>query len=82
MLYMVIERFKNGDPKPVYARFEKEGRLLPDGLTYINSWVSADRTHCYQLMETDDPALLDVWMDRWRDVTDFEVVEVTAKADR
>jgi hypothetical protein len=76
MLYMVIERFKNGDPGPVYARFEKEGRLLPDGLTYLNSWVSADRTHCYQLMETGDPKLLDVWMDRWRDVTDFEVVDL------
>jgi hypothetical protein len=76
LTYMVIERFRNGDPEPVYRRFRDRGRLAPDGLTYVASWVDASLRRCYQVMETADPALLEQWMDRWRDLVDFEVHEV------
>jgi hypothetical protein len=72
-VYMVIERFKGGDAAPVYRRFRDRGRLMPQGLAYVSSWVDATLTHCYQLMETEDPALLDQWIANWSDVVDFEV---------
>ena len=80
MLYMVIEDFR-GDPVPVYRRFREQGRLAPEGLRYVNSWVSRDLLRCYQVMECDDPALLQQWMDRWRDVVDFEVIPVVTSAE-
>ena len=73
MLYMVIERFRNADAAPVYQRFRERGRLAPDGLTYVNSWVSTDLERCYQLMETDNPRLLDEWIAQWNDLVEFEV---------
>jgi Protein of unknown function (DUF3303) len=72
-LYMVLERFRNGDAAPVYRRFKERGRLAPEGLNYISSWVTADLSTCYQVMETADRALLEEWMNRWRDLVDFEV---------
>ena len=81
MEYMVIERFRGGDPRPVYARFRAQGRLAPPGLQYIDSRVSTDLTTCYQLMATDDRALLDQWIARWADLVDFEVVPVITSAD-
>lgn len=72
-LYMVIEHFKGGDAVPVYRRFREQGRLAPEGLTYVSSWVDTTFQRCYQLMETDNALLLDEWMARWRDVVDFEV---------
>jgi len=80
-LYMVIERFKNGDPVPVYRRFREYGRLAPDGLRYISSWVDAKLERCYQLMETDDPRLLDEWIVQWSDIVDFEVHSVMTSAE-
>ena len=74
--FMVIERFCNGDAKPVYERFRQRGRLAPDGLAYVASWVDSGLRCCYQVMETKDPALLDRWMDQWRDLVEFEVHEV------
>ena len=79
--YMVIEHFRDGDPAPVYRRFRDHGRLAPDGLTYVASWVDASLRCCYQVMETADPALLEQWMERWRDLVDFEVHEVVGSAD-
>lgn len=76
MLFMVIERFRNGDPAPVYARFRERGRLAPDGLRYVNSWVTDDLAQCYQVMECDDRARLDEWMSAWSDLVAFEVVPV------
>jgi hypothetical protein len=73
MTYMVVEHFRNGDPVPVYRRFRERGRMLPDGLAYVSSWVDRELQRCYQLMETDDPALLDQWIARWSDLADFEV---------
>jgi hypothetical protein len=80
MLYMIIERFKNGDPVPVYRRFRDEGRRLPDGLTYVGSWVTVDMTTCYQLMECDDPAVLQRWIALGSDLVDFEAVPVITSA--
>jgi len=70
---MVIEHFRNGDSAPVYRRFRERGRLAPEGLTYISSWVTDDLTRCYQVMETGDRALLDRWISNWSDIVDFEV---------
>jgi hypothetical protein len=72
-LYMVIENFKNGDAVPVYRRFRDRGRLAPEGLSYVSSWVSDKMDRCYQLMETEDRALLDQWIANWSDLVDFEV---------
>ena len=72
-MYMVVERFKNGDPVPVYRRFRERGRLMPEGLSYVSSWVSVDLRCCYQLMETEDRTLLDRWIASWSDIVDIEV---------
>src|SRR5260370_61659 len=76
MLYMVIERFKNRDAKAVYRRFREKGRMIPDGLAYVESWVEYNFDRCFQLMECDDQRLLEEWADRWRDLVDFEFVPV------
>ena len=76
MLYLVIETFRNGDALPVYRRFRERGRLAPEGLAYVSSWVTQDLTRCFQIMECDDRALLDQWMAAWSDLTDFEVIPV------
>lgn len=81
MLYMVIETFRNGDAVPVYRRFRERGRMAPEGLTYVSSWVDLRLERCYQVMETPDRSLLDGWMDRWRDIVDFEVVPVMTSAE-
>jgi hypothetical protein len=81
MLYMVVETFKNGDAAPVYERFRQSGRLAPDGLTYISSWVDDRMERCFQLMETDDRALLNEWIARWQDIVDFEVYPVITSTE-
>jgi hypothetical protein len=73
---MIVEHFKNQDPVPVYRRFRESGRLAPEGLQYISSWVDEKLERCFQLMETDDPKLLDEWIANWQDITDFEVYPV------
>jgi len=78
--YLVIEHFKNQDPVPVYRRFRDHGRLAPEGLTYVTSWITTDLAHCYQIMDCADRALLDQWMERWRDLVDFEVLPVLTSA--
>jgi hypothetical protein len=72
-LFMVIEHFRDGDPQPVYRRFRARGRLAPEGLSYLASWVDESMATCYQVMETADRALLDQWMAQWKDLVDFEV---------
>lgn len=72
-LYMIIEHFKNGDAVPVYRRFRERGRMAPEGLNYISSWVDQGLATCYQIMETADRALLDQWIANWKDIVDFEV---------
>ena len=81
MLYLVIEHFRNGDPLPIYRRLRAEGRLMPEGLTYVSSWITEDLTRCYQVMETSDRTLLEEWIGRWSDLMDFEVLPVLSSAD-
>jgi hypothetical protein len=81
MQFMVIERFRNGDAAPVYERFRNRGRMAPDGLRYIASWVTADTTECFQVMECDDQSLLQTWISQWEDLVDFEVLPVISSAE-
>jgi len=81
MLYLIVEHFRGGDAVPVYRRFRDRGRLMPDGIAYVGSWVTADFAHCYQIMECEDPSLLDQWMGAWQDLIEFEVVPVVTSAD-
>jgi hypothetical protein len=76
MKYMVIERFKAGMVDKVYERFNEEGRMLPNGVYYRNSWLSNDRTKCFQLMEADRFELIEEWIAKWDDLIEFEVVSV------
>ncbi len=76
MLYMVIERFKDRNAKAVYARFAEKGRMMPDGLTYVGSWIEDGFDRCFQVMECNDEKLLHEWADHWRDLMDFEFVPV------
>jgi len=80
MRYMVVERFPQG-PRPVYERARERGRMLPAGLVYVDSWVDERLDRCFQLMETDDPALLDAWIAQWADIAEFEVVPVLGSAE-
>ena len=81
MLFMVIEHFKGRDPGPVYKRFAEKGRLMPDGLKYVSSWIEVGMDRCFQVMETDDPILLQEWIKNWGDLVDFEVVPVVTSAE-
>jgi hypothetical protein len=81
MLFMIIERFKGGDPIHVYRRFRDHGRMAPADVQYINSWVTSDLTICYQVMEAPDRARLDQWLQRWQDLVDFDVVPVITSPD-
>ena len=81
MLYMVVEKFRNGDPVPAYRRFRERGRLAPEGVHYVSSWVDEKLERCFQLMETDDRLLLDEWMGYWSDLVEFEVYAVVSSAE-
>jgi GrpB-like predicted nucleotidyltransferase (UPF0157 family) len=80
MLFMIVEHFR-GNAAPVYQRFRERGRLAPDGLRYVNSWVTLDMERCYQVMECEDRRLLDEWMGQWSDLVDFEVIPVLSSAE-
>ena len=73
---MVVERFKNKDAVPIYRRFRDSGRMMPEGLAYVSSWIDDKLERCFQLMRTTDRALLDTWIARWSDLVDFEVYPV------
>ena len=76
MLFMVIERFRDRDAKAVYRRFRDRGRMMPDGLTYVGSWIEANFDRCFQLMECDDARLLQEWLLNWNDLMECEIVPV------
>ena len=78
--YLVVENFKNADAAPIYRRFRDQGRLAPEGLEYVASWVTADMTKCYQIMRCADRRLLERWIANWSDLIDFEVLEVMSSA--
>ena len=81
MLFMVIERFKQGESGPIGERFKRNGRMLPEGVSYHASWVDAKGTRCFQVMETLNPELLSTWVRRWEDLVDFEIVPVSTSAE-
>ena len=76
MLFMVIERFKDRNARAVYRRVRDEGRRLPEGLTYVGSWIEASFDRCFQLVECDDARLLQQWALAWQGTIDFEFVPV------
>jgi len=77
--YMVIEHFAPGAKEKIYERFRSKGRMLPDGLTYLESWLEKDGDRCFQLMETEDRTLFDRWTENWKDLVRFEIVELGEK---
>ena len=81
MLFMVIERFKNRDAEAVYTRFKEQGRMMPDGLKYVGSWVEDNFDRCFQVMECDDPRLFLEWCMHWEDLVDFEIIHVVTSAE-
>ena len=81
MLYMIVEHYKNQDPVPVYRRFRDRGRLAPEGLQYVSSWVDEKFERCFQLMETEDRKLLDEWIANWSDIVEFEIYPVLSSKD-
>lgn len=76
MLFMVVEQFKNGDAEAVYSRYRQKGRMLPEGLSYVESWVAKDFRRCYQLMQCDDPRVFEQWVNQWQDLVEFEIIPV------
>ena len=80
MKYMVVEEFVKG-ARPVYERAAEQGRMLPPGLEYVDSWIDASLERCFQLMETDDIGLLQQWVAFWADLVDFEIVPVATSKD-
>jgi hypothetical protein len=81
MLFMVIERFRNGDAGPVGERFRRSGRMLPEGVAYRASWVDSAGARCFQLMEAPGPELLNIWAGRWDDLVEFEIIPVQTSSD-
>lgn len=81
MRYMVIENFHPGKVAAIYRRLESSGRQMPAGLTYVGSWITDDLTRCYQVMECDDPRLLDEWISHWADLMECDVVPVITSAE-
>ena len=81
MLYMVIERFKTLAAIEVYRRARDQGRMLPDGLEYVSSWVDLDFTTCFQLMQTEDEKLFEQWTSHWQDLVEFEIIRVQSSAE-
>ncbi len=81
MLYMIVEHFRGGDALPVYRRFRDHGRLAPEGLRYVSSWVTEDLHRCFQVMECDDPSLLAQWTASWEDLIEFDIIPVVTSAE-
>ena len=76
MRFMVIEHFKGGDPGPAGDRFRQQGRLMPEGVTYEGSWLTPDGSRCFQVMSAPDRATLEIWIERWSDLVEFDVIPV------
>lgn len=81
MLYMVIEHFKEGAAPEIYSRFREKGRMMPDGLEYVSSWISNDLKVCWQVMQTDNRALFDQWTRNWEDLMSFEIVPILTSGE-
>jgi hypothetical protein len=81
MLFMIVERFRDGDARAVYRRARDRGRMLPEGVAYVASWVDAGFERCFQLMECAHADLLVPWTEAWKDLVDFEIVPVVTSQD-
>jgi Protein of unknown function (DUF3303) len=81
MLYMVFERFKEGAAPEIYRRLRDKGRMMPEGLEYVSSWIDLDFKTCYQLMRTKDESLFHQWTDAWSDLIEFEITAVRTSAE-
>jgi hypothetical protein len=79
MLYMVIERFK--DAPAIYRRLREKGRMMPEGLEYVSSWIDVDLKICWQVMRAEDESLFQTWINNWKDLADFEIVQVRTSAE-
>lgn len=77
--YMVVETFRPGCKQKIYERFWRQGRMMPEGLEYVNSWLEKDGDRCFQVMETNDPALFEVWLEHWKDLMTIEIVPLGEK---
>lgn len=78
MLFMVVEHLKQGKIKDIYRRLAERGRIMPEGLKYVDSWTSASLDRCWQLMECDDPSLFQEWVLQWEDLAEFEIIPVVS----
>jgi hypothetical protein len=81
MLFMVIERFRGGDPRPIRERFLARGRMLPEGVIYHASWIDTEAARCFQVMEAEDPSRLEPWIRAWGDLVDFEIAPVVTSQE-
>jgi len=81
MQYMIIERFYKHKVKDLYLRFAEKGRMLPEGVDYVNSWINEDVSICYQVMESDAPEKINEWISNWNDLADFEIIPVISSAE-
>ena len=81
MLFMVVEQFRDHNARQVYRRAQEKGRMLPEGLDYVDSWVASDFDRCFQLMKTEDPELFRIWIEKWEDLVDFEVIQVVTSKE-
>jgi len=81
MLFMVIEHFDQARVKEIYARFQEKGRMAPEGLIYVDSWISADFGRCFQIMQCDDVTKLQEWVLAWGDLARFEIVPLASSKD-
>jgi len=81
MQFMIVEKFEKPDAAPVYERFREKGRMAPEGLVHVSSWIDRELRCCFQLMQAEDRSLIDLWMTRWEDIVDFEVFEVIGSED-
>jgi Protein of unknown function (DUF3303) len=81
MLFMIVEHFKNGDPKPIRERFVRDGRMMPDNIVYHASWIDPQSARCFQVMEATDAEKLNVWMNCWDDLIDFEIIPILSSQE-
>ena len=81
MLFMVIERFRKGKAEEVYSRVRERGRMLPEGLKYVDSWTQVTFERCFQLMECEDPRLFEEWTSHWQDLVEFEIIPVLSSKE-